>query len=130
MPGLLYALSIVCESDREKELIIQMTMRCVWVGVLFAVTAAPMVAQENGAEVYKSKCEGCHGTDGQSHTLGGRMTKAVVLTSPEVTAVADADLIAVVKDGKKKMPAFGKKLSDDQIASVVAYVRTLAAPSK
>ena len=107
-----------------------MRMRCVWTGLLFAVTAAPILAQVGGAEIYKSKCEGCHGADGQSHTLVGRMTKATALTGPEVIAMADAELVATVKDGKKKMPAFGKKLSDDQIAAVVAYVRTLPAENK
>jgi mono/diheme cytochrome c family protein len=29
-----------------------------------------------------------------------------------------------VKEGKKPMPAFGKKLSDEDINGVVAYIRT------
>jgi mono/diheme cytochrome c family protein len=32
----------------------------------------------------------------------------------------------VVKHGKKKMPSFGDKLSDDDIHAVIAYVRQLA----
>jgi mono/diheme cytochrome c family protein len=81
-----------------------------------------------GADIYKAKCAKCHGEDGQAHTLAGRMTKAADLKSPMVTGSSDADLIGVVTNGKKKMPAFGKKLSEDQIKSVVAYVRSLSPP--
>ena len=96
---------------------------------LLAALSLPACGQDGG-EIYKSKCERCHGADGQSHTFEGRMTKAPVLSDPKVSALADADLIAVVKDGKKKMPSFRKKLTDDQIAAVVAYMRTLPAPGK
>jgi len=84
-----------------------------------------------GAQVFKSKCEHCHGADGMSHTFAGKMSGAAVLPDPKIVAMPDADLIAVVTNGKKKMPAFGKKLTEDQIAAVVGYVRTLqkAAPA-
>lgn len=82
-------------------------------------------AQNDGAAIYKSKCARCHGADGMSHTFEGKMTGAAKFDNPDVQKVTDADLIAVVKDGKKKMPAFRKKLTDDQIAAVVAYVHTL-----
>jgi mono/diheme cytochrome c family protein len=87
--------------------------------------AATAVAQDDGAAIYKSKCQRCHGDDGMSHTFDGKMSHAAVFTDPEIVKMPDADLIAVVKNGKKHMPAFGKKLSDDQIAAVVAYVHTL-----
>jgi cytochrome c6 len=84
-----------------------------------------------GAQVFKSKCQRCHGTDGMSHTFEGKMSGAAVLTDPKIVAMPDADLVAVVTNGRKKMPAFGKKLTADQIQAVVGYVRTLqkAAPA-
>ena len=100
-------------------------MKCAAAGLLAVGMVLPAMAQDTGAEIYKSKCARCHGDDGKSHTFEGRMTKAAVLTDPKVAAMPDADLIAVVKNGKKKMPSFAKKLTDDQIAAVVAYVRTL-----
>jgi mono/diheme cytochrome c family protein len=33
--------------------------------------------------------------------------------------------VAIVKDGKGKMPAYGTKLSGPDITAVVAYIRTL-----
>lgn len=62
------------------------------------------------------------------HTFEGKMTKAAALNTPAVMAMTDPDMIAVVRNGKKKMPAFAKKLNDEQIGSVVAYVRTLQKP--
>jgi len=37
----------------------------------------------------------------------------------------DSDLIPIIKSGKNKMPAFSGKLNDDQITSLVTYIRTL-----
>jgi len=42
----------------------------------------------------------------------------------KMSKFTDADLRKVVKEGKKPMPAFGKKLSDEDINGVVAYIRT------
>lgn len=67
----------------------------------------------------------CHGADGLGATPAGKIAKIVSLKDPTVVNATDADLIAAVKNGKNKMPAFTGKLSDDQIASVVAYIRTL-----
>lgn len=104
-----------------------MKMRVKLAGMLClaAVMGVSAVAQDDGAAIYKSKCQRCHGEDGMSHTFEGKMTSAAQFSNPEIVKMPDADLTAVIKGGKKKMPAFGKKLSDDQIASVLAYVHTL-----
>ena len=62
--------------------------------------AATVVAQDDGAAIYKSKCQRCHGDDGMSHTFDGKMTHAAVFSDPEIVKMPDADLIAVVKNGK------------------------------
>lgn len=95
---------------------------------LAAAWVAPAMAQDDGAAIYKAKCSRCHGADGMGHTFDGKMTRAPQFSDPEVMKVSDADLITVVKDGKKKMPSFQKKLTDDQIASVIAYIHTLQKP--
>jgi mono/diheme cytochrome c family protein len=38
---------------------------------------------------------------------------------------SDADLVAVIQKGKNKMPAFAGKLTDAQIADLVAHIHTL-----
>jgi cytochrome c6 len=45
--------------------------------------------------------------------------------SPATVKESNADLIAVTKNGKGKMPAYGTKLTDAEIKDVVAHVRTL-----
>lgn len=105
---------------------------CLQVVGMFCLVAAmsvPAMAQDDGAAVYKAKCQECHGVDGQSHTFKGKMSGAAVLTDAKVVQAADADLVAVVTNGKKHMPSFAKKLTAEQIAAVVAYVRTLQAPA-
>ncbi len=90
--------------------------------VLCAATAQ---AQSYGADIYQSKCKMCHGVDLKGNTPGGKMTHAQPLDTPEVIKKTDADLIATTKKGKNKMPEFATKLSDAQISSVIAYIRTL-----
>jgi mono/diheme cytochrome c family protein len=53
------------------------------------------------------------------------MFKAAAFSDPAIVKIADADRMAIVKKGKDKMPAFGDKLTDDQIKAVLAYIRTL-----
>jgi mono/diheme cytochrome c family protein len=97
--------------------------------VAVAMLVMPAVAQDDGAAIYKSKCQKCHGVDGMSHTFDGKMSGAANLTDPKIVQMQDADLVVVVTNGKKHMPAFEKKLTADQIAAVVAYVHTLQKPA-
>ena len=92
---------------------------------LVAFIAAPAFAQNGGADTYKSKCAPCHGADGQAATPAGKMLKAASFKDPAIVKAPDAELIAIVKSGKNKMPSFAGKLSDDQIKAAVAYIRTL-----
>ena len=75
-----------------------------------------MPRSELGAELYKSKCQMCHAADGSGNTPAGKAMKARPFNSPDVLKESDADLIAVIKKGKNKMPAFEGKLTDAQIA--------------
>jgi cytochrome c6 len=92
---------------------------------LVAALALPALAQNSGADIYKAKCQMCHGPDGTGNTPAGRAIKAASFKSPVLVKAPDADLITAVKNGKGKMPAYGGKLTDDQIKAAVAYIRTL-----
>ncbi len=92
---------------------------------MMAATTLTAVAQNAGEATYKAKCQMCHGADGSGNTPAGKAMKAMPLTSPAIVKESDADLIAVTKSGKGKMPAYAGKLSDGQIKEVVAYIRTL-----
>ena len=80
-----------------------------------------------GKKVYTDKCLKCHGEKGKGD--GPRAwdlsKKPADYTDKEkMSKFTDADLKKVVHEGKKPMPAFGKKLSDEDIDGVIAYIRT------
>ena len=94
---------------------------------LALVLAVPTIAfaQGSGADIFKAKCAMCHGADGSASTGMGKSMGLKPLSSPEVQKMSDADLTALVTDGKGKMPAYKGKLSDADISAVVKYVKTL-----
>ena len=91
---------------------------------LAATMVTPAFAQ-SGADIYTSKCAMCHGPDGLSATPAGKALKSASFKDPAIIKAPDAELFAAVKNGKNKMPSYAGKLTDDQIKSVIAYIRTL-----
>jgi cbb3-type cytochrome c oxidase subunit III len=111
-----------------------------WAGVfVFAVSAAAGAASnaaepqkgrrsrvERGREVYASNCGRCHGADGQGHTRMAETVEPPDISDPGwQRGRSDSRMIASVANGRGQMPAFKKKLSRQDIAASVAYVRTL-----
>jgi cytochrome c6 len=84
-------------------------------------------AQTDVAKVYKTNCELCHGPDGSGNTGPGKAFHAQDLRSNDTQKQSDAALSEVITKGRGKMPAFGAKIKADDIANLVAYIRTLAA---
>lgn len=83
-------------------------------------------AAERGRAVYANNCARCHGGDGTSQTTMGRMTEAPNLTDAAWQRGKSASrMVAAVSNGSGQMPAFKKKLSRQEIAAAVAYIRTL-----
>jgi mono/diheme cytochrome c family protein len=67
----------------------------------------------------------CHGADGVGETPVGKMAKIVSFKDPSVVKASDDELRTIIKDGKNKMPSFADKLTDNQVNSLVTYIRTL-----
>jgi mono/diheme cytochrome c family protein len=91
--------------------------------LLTALAASTTALLAQGADTYKSKCAMCHGADGSASTPAGKAMK-----TPAVATFAkesQADLIAIIKNGKGKMPAYAGKLTDPQIKDVVVYMLSL-----
>ena len=79
-----------------------------------------------GREVYTANCGRCHGADGQGHTRMAEMVEPPDMSDPAwQRGRSNARMIASVANGRGQMPAFKKKLSKQEIAAAVAYVRTL-----
>ena len=82
-------------------------------------------AQSGGPSLFKTKCAACHGADGKGEVPVGKKLGARDLTSTEVQSQSDTQLTDVVTKGKNKMPAYGGKISQDQMGELVAYIREL-----
>jgi len=91
--------------------------------VLTAMTAAAVA--QGAADTYKAKCVMCHAADGSGDTPAGKAMKVPAFAAPDAIKASDAELIAITKTGKGKMPAYAGKIPDDQIKDLVAYIRTL-----
>ena len=93
---------------------------------LITLCAGLSQAQGAGETLFKTKCASCHGPDGKGEVPMGKKLGARNLSSTEVQSESDAQLTDVVTKGKNKMPAYGGKLSKEQIGELVAYIRELS----
>jgi len=81
--------------------------------------------------LWDANCVQCHGKSGAADTAMGKKLNAKDLTDAKVQAgFTDQQAATSIKDGVKEngkttMKAFGGKLSDDDIKSLVTYVRSL-----
>lgn len=91
----------------------------------FAVLLCSNVFGQSTEDLYKAKCASCHGADGKGETTMGKKMGLKDMGSADVQAMSDADLTAVITNGKDKMPSYKGKLTDAQISDMVKYVRSL-----
>lgn len=89
----------------------------------FMFVARPALADDAEA-LYKSKCQVCHGPDGKG-SVAGQKIGVKDFHSPEIAKQSDEELFNATKQGKGKMPAYDKKLTDDQIKQLIKYIRSL-----
>src|SRR5208283_3606042 len=79
-------------------------------------------------EIYKAKCAGCHGADGNG-TAAGKKMGAPEFSSPTVQKASNADLVDYIENGgpqKKASHAFANKgVSDAEAAKLALYVKSL-----
>jgi len=94
--------------------------------------AGTPAAGGTAAATWAKSCKSCHGDDAKGNAKMLKALKvdaaAIDLTDAATTGKPDADLTGIVTNGSanKKMAAFGKKLKSDEIAGLVAYIRSLA----
>ena len=80
---------------------------------------------DSGGDTFKAKCAPCHGATGAGDTTMGKNMKLRDMSSADVQKQSDEELTTIISAGKGKMPAYGTKLSKEQIADVVKFIRTL-----
>lgn len=88
------------------------------------LVAGGMCFAQAGEAVYKAHCQSCHGATGVPNPGIAKLLGVKPASDPSVKSLSEAQMEAVVKNGKGKMkPVAG--LTDAQVKEVVAYFREL-----
>jgi mono/diheme cytochrome c family protein len=75
--------------------------------------------------IYKQNCVKCHGVDGRAQTAEGEIAGAQDFTNLDwQERVSEQRVINSIAHGRGQMPAFKKKLNEQQIKSLAAFVLT------
>jgi mono/diheme cytochrome c family protein len=78
------------------------------------------LTQQGGESLYRASCQGCHMAQGQ----GSRGAGFYPSLASSARLSASAYPVAVVMNGLHGMPGFAERLSNEQVAEVVNYVRS------
>ncbi|MEP6923162.1 MAG: cytochrome c [Pyrinomonadaceae bacterium] len=83
-------------------------------------------ADKSARELYAQNCARCHGTDGRGDTeLGRTFDVPNIADGKWQNKHSDAKISRKISRGGGGMPAFARKLSAKEIASLVSHVRSL-----
>ena len=89
-------------------------------------TTAAHESAVGAAELFSRNCAKCHGKEGRAKGFKAKTTGTRNLTDPQwQDRVSDERIFNSINNGKGRMPAFGKKLSEAEIESLAQYVRGL-----
>jgi cytochrome c6 len=91
---------------------------------LSLLTLSASAANPTAADIYKTKCQACHGADGKATAVGKKLG-ARDFQDPDVAKMSEEDLAKVTAEGKNKMPAYKGKLTDAQISALAKYIKEL-----
>ncbi len=84
---------------------------------------ADNTALEKGMALYNLQCKACHGEKG----LGDGLIKAANFTAEGFLMQSDGAIFYKIRTGRSQMPGF-KALGDEEIWSVIHYIRSLSSP--
>jgi len=83
-----------------------------------------LAAGPDGQSIFKDHCAGCHGADGK----GISTVSTPDFTDPKIQAsLTDKEIIDTITNGREGtiMPAWKGQLSEQEISTVAAFVRSL-----
>lgn len=99
------------------------------VSVGSAATPGDPLSLEEGRTIYQRHCADCHGPEGrgdgqQATSLSPRPGN---LVSAQTSAKSDQELLKIINKGRPRtaMAGWSDKLSPDEQAAVLAYIRSL-----
>lgn len=94
----------------------------VFLGTIFLFNASQLVYAADlaaGEQVFSANCSACH-ADGKNAIMTEKTLKKDALEENEMNSVSA--ITNQVKNGKNAMPAFGGRLTDEDIDNVANYV--------
>lgn len=106
-------------------------MKQLALGFLLSLAPAVAVAAADGAALFKQHCALCHGKDGKADTPAAKKFGAKDLSASKTE---DAEIIRQIREGKRDdkgkqlMPAFGEKLSADDVKALLEKVKSFRQP--
>ncbi len=86
--------------------------------IVFAVAScskksSPTASSKGGAAIFAKSCARCHGKEGVKDSRTPNL---------QTTTISREEMIKSITSGKMDMPAFGKKLTASEIASVADLI--------
>ncbi len=97
----------------------------IFVLLMITLTGSALAQNPPAKDLFASKCAMCHGADGSAQSTMAKNLKIRDFHSAEVQKQSDSDLKTVITKGQGKMPAFGGKLTGEQIDQLVGYIREI-----
>eukprot|EP00281_Chroomonas_sp_CCMP1168_P026868 CAMPEP_0206236614 /NCGR_PEP_ID=MMETSP0047_2-20121206/13813_1 /ASSEMBLY_ACC=CAM_ASM_000192 /TAXON_ID=195065 /ORGANISM="Chroomonas mesostigmatica_cf, Strain CCMP1168" /LENGTH=146 /DNA_ID=CAMNT_0053660969 /DNA_START=14 /DNA_END=454 /DNA_ORIENTATION=- len=96
-------------------------------GAAISLVAAPAFAGDfdAGEKVFTANCAACH-AGGQNSVVPDHTLQKDAIEKFLAGGFKESAVVTQVTNGKGAMPAFGGRLSDDDIANVATYVITQA----
>lgn len=76
---------------------------------------------ESGATIFAGNCAACH-AGGNNVIQAEKTLKKDAISQYLTGGLKETSIVTQVTNGKNAMPAFGGRLSDEEIGDVAAYV--------
>jgi cytochrome c6 len=97
-------------------------MRILAVIICLLVPALGHAEESNPVgKVWNKHCKKCHGADGDATKIGLKMKSPENLYEASMGKTVE-EIIQSIHDGKNKMPSFKKKLTEQEIHDLAAYI--------
>lgn len=81
--------------------------------------------------IYLDKCAQCHGESGRGDGPEAAMyypSPKSLIDARQMSTVTDGEIFYQISEGRKPMPSFKKRLTEEQRWQLVLFVRSLATP--
>ncbi|AWA29447.1 hypothetical protein HYN48_04740 [Flavobacterium magnum] len=85
--------------------------------LLMVACATAQKPEKTGKEIFENRCAKCHGKDGTKGLWG-----AINLKGSQIT---DSERLLTISNGRRLMPSWRKRLTENEIRRVAEYVKKL-----